>query len=224
MTVTQWFEIVNANFDESMSYQGSKDDPNSNYSRICRALNGGLENLGNFKCTNGTVHVEGQPIVQPTRPIVEPTRPIVEPTRPIVPPTRPIMPPTMPVGPDPRYVAPRPVTPRRSIIDERVAGAHISISGNYIGPDYTLPLSNLELLGGSKTYDNARGSQTVRWMDYLGITHEVHVGDHQQKNVYFPNIHGDWNWLDGDGWEVTRFNEACKWIQATFQGKPGNWH
>ena len=88
------------------------------------------------------------------------------------------MPPTMPVGPDPRYVAPRPVTPRRSIIDERVAAAPISISGNYIGPDYTLPLSNLELLGGSKTYDNARGSQTVRWMDYLGITHEVHVGDH----------------------------------------------
>ena len=168
MTVTQWFEIVNANFDESMSYQGSKDDPNSNYSRICRALNAGLEHLGNFRCTNGYVHKEGEPTSE------QPTETI------------------------------------------DLSKANISIAGSYIGPNYALPLSNLELLGGSMTYDNARGSQNVRWMDFLGVTHSVTVRNEEQVNVYFPNVSGTWNWLDGDGWERTGFNEACKWIQATF--------
>ena len=45
------------------------------------------------------------------------------------------------------------------------------MSGGYIGPDYALPLSNLELLSGSTTYDNARGGMTVKWMDFLGTTH-----------------------------------------------------
>ena len=73
------------------------------------------------------------------------------------------------------------------------------------------------------TYDNARGSQNVRWMDFLGVTHSVTVRNEQQVNVYFPNVSGTWNWLDGDGWQRTGFNEACKWVQATFRGVEGRW-
>ena len=49
--------------------------------------------------------------------------------------------------------------------------ASISISGNYVGPAYALPLDNLELLDGSNTADNARGSMTVTWKDFFGTTH-----------------------------------------------------
>ena len=43
-------------------------------------------------------------------------------------------------------------------------------------------------------------------------------------NANFPIVGPSWFWVDGDGWERTGFNEACKWVQATFRGMEGNWH
>ena len=62
---------------------------------------------------------------------------------------------------------------------------------------------------------------TVRWMDFFSTTHSVTVGVGQQVNVNFPLVNGSWAWLDGDGWERTGFNAACKWVQATFRGMEG---
>ena len=62
---------------------------------------------------------------------------------------------------------------------------------------------------------------TVRWMDFFSTTHSVTVGVGQQVNVNFPLVNGSWAWLDGDGWERTGFNPACKWVQATFRGMEG---
>ena len=106
-------------------------------------------------------------------------------------------------------------------LQEQIEQAEISIAGKYIGPDYALPLSNLELLGGSNTADNARGSMTVVWMDFFKLTHKVSLGVGQQVNAYFPIVDRSWNWRDGDGWQRTGFNEACKWVQATFRGMKG---
>ena len=108
-------------------------------------------------------------------------------------------------------------------LNTSIANADISIAGSYIGPNYALPLSNLELLSGSNTWDNARGSMTVRWMDFFGTTHSVTVGVGQQVNASFPIVDRSWHWLDGDGWQRTGFNEACKWVQASFMGTDGGW-
>ena len=62
---------------------------------------------------------------------------------------------------------------------------------------------------------------TVLWEDFLGTTHSVTVGVNQVEQVNFPLVNSSWNWLDGDGWERTGFNGACKWVQATFLGKEG---
>ena len=102
-----------------------------------------------------------------------------------------------------------------------IGQASISIAGKYVGPNYSPPLDNLELLSGSNTYDNARGSMTVKWMDFFGTTHKVTVGVNQQVNAYFPIADRSWFWWDGDGRQRTGFNEACKWVQATFLGTKG---
>ena len=102
-----------------------------------------------------------------------------------------------------------------------IGQASISIAGKYVGPNYSPPLDNLELLSGSNTYDNARGSMTVKWMDFFGTTHKVTVGVGQQVNAYFPIVDRSWFWWDGDGRQRTGFNEACKWVQATFLGTKG---
>ena len=129
MTVNYWNEITSPSLDNIMASQGSPTDPNSNYSRICRALNAGLDDLLDFTCTDGHVHLHGQPS-------------------------------TPQVG-----------SGTKDPIQKKIDEASISMSGGYIGPDYALPLSNLELLSGSTTYDNARGGMTVKWMDFLGTTH-----------------------------------------------------
>ena len=45
-----------------MSSIGSPDDPASWYSHICNVLNAGLADLGNFKCTNGSVHKKNKEV------------------------------------------------------------------------------------------------------------------------------------------------------------------
>ena len=98
--------------------------------------------------------------------------------------------------------------------------ANISMEVSYIGPNYDLPQDNLKFMQGSYTYEHPRGGQTIKWMDGLGTTHTVRVGNHKQVHVVFPIENNSWEWLSENGWERTDFNEACKWVHATFRGMP----
>ena len=103
----------------------------------------------------------------------------------------------------------------------------ISTGPYYWGPDYPFPgFNNLELLPGSTTWDRARGSMQVRWWDWYNVEHLIDFSsnhDGPMVRVFFPVMGRSWNWRDGDGWERTGYNEACKWVQATLWPMRGRW-
>ena len=93
-----------------------------------------------------------------------------------------------------------------------------SVGPYYWGPNYPFPgFNNIELLPGSTTWDRARGSMRVTWTDWYNVNHVIDFSsnhDGPMVRVFFPVMGRSWNWRDGDGWERTGYNEACKWVQA----------
>ena len=65
---------------------------------------------------------------------------------------------------------------------------------------------------------------SVTWTDWFNVPHKIDfASDHAagEIHVWFPNVAPVWNWRD-EGWQRTGFNEACKWIYASFRPQPGN--
>ena len=66
---------------------------------------------------------------------------------------------------------------------------------------------------------------TVTWTDWFNVPHKIDFGsDHNsgEIHVWFPNVAKYWNWRDED-WQRTGFNEACKWVYASFRPQKGDW-
>lgn len=84
---------------------------------------------------------------------------------------------------------------------------------------------NILLDSGSQTFDNARGSRKVRWLDNFGCQTQVNLDKGRQMGKYAIPITmgGTWNWVDGDGGlERTGFNGHVTWIEVTFFRQPGS--
>ena len=69
----------------------------------------------------------------------------------------------------------------------------------------------------------------VTWTDFYNVPHRIDFEkdhDANEIHVWFPVVGRYWNWrqsYDSSGWQRTGFNEACKWVNATFRPQRGDW-
>ena len=105
--------------------------------------------------------------------------------------------------------------------------ADLAAGPYYWGPDYPFPgFDAVDLLPGSDTFDTGRGNMIIQWTDWYNVQHKIDFSsnhDALERVVFFPIMGPSWNWHDGDDWQRTGFNEACKWVQAKFHPQRGDW-